>query len=349
MRRHCRNGRMGLRDRSRRPRRSPTRMAKRWQVRIQRLRQRYPRWGAKKIHDHFAHQFRRRNLPAVRTITLWLPKLCPSPKRHRHTRRGPQLALPPLTRPVRPNDVWTVDFKGFFRSRDGARCDPLTVRDLYSRFLLTIRVLPHQRYKPVRRVFVRLFRQFGLPKVIRVDNGTPFGSTGARGLSTLSVWWTILGIRVEFIRPGHPEDNAGHEQMHREFKHDTTRPPAATPPAQQRRSRRWAHHYNFQRPHEALQGRYPAELYRPSRRPYRTPRPFVYPPARPVRYVRHNGQIKWQGRYRFIGEAFIGQPIALHRYATGIYAVYFRHLLLGTLHDRDQHGLRPAKPSRAKS
>jgi len=104
----------------------------------------------------------------------------------------------------RTNDVWTVDFKGFFRTADGTRCDPLTVRDLFSRFLLAVRILPHQRQAAVRRVFIGLFRRYGLPKVIRMDNGSPFGSTGAWGLSALSVWWLTLGIRVEFIRPGHP-------------------------------------------------------------------------------------------------------------------------------------------------
>ena len=229
MQRFHRDGRAGLRNRSRRPRRSPTRLAKLRQVAIQRLRLRFPQWGAKKIHAQLRRDFPRARWPTMRTIGRWLRKLCPRPKRHRHTRRGPRLELPPLTQPTGPNDVWTVDFKGFFRTRDGTRCDPLTVRDLYSRFLLTVHILPHQRYKPVRRVFIRLFCQCGLPKVIRVDNGTPFGSTGAWGLSRLSVWWTTLGIRVEFIRPGHPEDNAGHEQMHREYKQDNTRPPAAHP------------------------------------------------------------------------------------------------------------------------
>ena len=349
MQRFHRDGRSGLRSRSPRPRRSPTRLAKRWQVAIRRLRRRFPQWGPKKIRAQLRRAFPRARLPVVRTITRWLPKLCPGTKRWRHSRRGPRLDLPPLSQATAANQVWTVDFKGFFRTGDGTRCDPLTVRDLYSRFLLAVHILPHQRYKPVRRVFLRLFGRFGLPKVIRVDNGTPFGSTGARGLSTLSLWWITLGIQVEFIRPGHPEDNAGHEQMHREFKRDNTRPAAAGPRAQQRRAQRWSHYYNFQRPHEALQGQYPAELYRPSRRPYRGPRPFAYPRGGKVRYVRHNGQIKWQGRYRFIGEAFVGQAIGLQLQAPGVFEVHFRHLLLGTLHDRDAHGLRPVKPRRQKT
>lgn len=343
------DGRAGLHNRSRRPRRSPKRMSLRWRQSVRRLRRRYSHWGAKKIYAHLRRKYPRSRLPAVRTITRWLPWLCPMRRRHRHSRRGPRLTVPPLTQPVASNDVWTVDFKGFFRTTDGTRCDPLTVRDLFSRFLLAVCVLPHQRFAAVRRVFMRLFRHFGLPRVIRVDNGSPFGSTGAWGLSALSVWWRTLGIEVEFIRPGHPEDNGAHEQMHRELKRDTARPPAACLLAQRRRSQRWERYYNTERPHEALGGRYPADLYRHSRRPYRGPRPIHYRRNWAVRRVRHNGQIKWQGRLRSIGEAFVGQPVALRRQAQGIYEVHFQRLLLGTLHDRDAGGIRPSKPRRPKT
>ena len=349
LRRFHQDGRAGLRLRSRRPRGSPRRTPLRWRQAVRRLRRRFPRWGAKKIHARLHRKFPRARLPAVRTITKWLPRLCRMPRRHRHSRRGPRLPLPPLTVPSAPNEVWTVDFKGCFRTADGSRCDPLTVRDLFSRFLLAIQILPGQQFTLVRRVFLALFRRFGLPKVIRVDNGSPFGSTGAQGLSRLSVWWRTLGIHVEFIRPGHPEENGAHEQMHRELKRDTARPPAAHPPAQQWRSRRWLRHYNTARPHEALHGRYPADLYHPSRRRYRRAQPFRYPRARVVRHVRHNGQIKWQGRLRSIGEAFVGQPVALQEQHGGVWNVHFQDLLLGTLHDRDAGGLRPVKRFRPSS
>ena len=348
-RRFHQDGRSGLHNHSRRPRRSPQRTSARWRQAVRRLRQRFPHWGAKKIHARLHRQFPRAHLPAVRTITKWLPRLCPMRRRQRHSRRGPRLTLPPLTLPAAPNDVWTVDFKGFFRTANGTRCDPLTVRDLFSRLLLAVRLLPHQRQAAVRRVFIGLFRRYGLPKVIRMDNGSPFGSTGAWGLSALSVWWFTLGIRVEFIRPGHPEENGAHEQMHRELKRDTARPPAAHPLGQQRRSDRWRTYYNTARPHEALGGRYPSDRYRHSRRRYRGPQPIHYPRGWVVRHVRHNGQIKWQGRMRSIGEAFVGQPIALRRQSAGIYEIYFQQLLLGTLHDRDAGGIRPSKPRRLKT
>lgn len=342
LQRFQREGRTGLRNQSRRPRSSPQRLARRWRDILQHLRRRRGHWGAKKIRHHLRHQFPRRRLPAVRTIAKWLPRLCPMPKRHRHTRHGPRLRLPPLTQPLAPNQVWTVDFKGDFRTADGARCFPLTVRDLFSRFVLAVRVLPHQRQATVRRCFITLFRRYGLPQIIRVDNGSPFGSTGAQGLSALSVWWRTLGITVEFIRPGHPEENGAHEQMHRELKRGTARPPAPQRSAQQRRSDRWRQDYNTLRPHEALGGRRPAQMYRRSRRSYRGPQPVRYRRGMVARQVRHNGQIKWQGRFRFIGEAFARLPVALHRQTPGVYEVYFQKLLLGTLQDRDG-GLRPVK------
>jgi hypothetical protein len=320
-----RAGRSGLPNRSRRPRCSPRRTPVRWRQAVRRLRQRFPHWGAKKIYPRLRRQFPHARLPAVRPITKWLPRLCPMRRPHRHSRRGPHLTLPPLPLPAAPNDVWTVDFKGFFRTADGTHCDPLTVRDLFSRLLLAVRILPHQRQAAVRRVFIGLFRRFGLPKVIRMDNGSPFGSTGAWGLSALSVWWLTLGIRVEFIRPGHPEENGAHEQMHRELKRDTARP------------------------HEALGGRYPSDRYRRSRRRYRGPQPIRYPRGWVVRHVRHNGQIKWQGRRRSLGETFVGQAVAWRRQTAGSYEVYFQRLLLGTLHDRDAGGIRPSKPRRSKT
>ena len=135
----------------------------------------------------------------------------------------------------RSNQVWTVDFKGWFRTRDGQRVEPLTVRDLFSRYLLTVRLFPEQSWTRTRRVFLRLFREQGYPTVIRTDNGKPFGSAGPAGLTRLSAWWTALGIRVEFIAPGHPEQNGAHEQMHRVLKAETTQPPSGHLRAQQRR------------------------------------------------------------------------------------------------------------------
>jgi transposase InsO family protein len=246
-----------------------------------------------------------------------------------------------LTSAGQSNRVWTVDFKGWFRTQDGQRVEPLTVRDLFSRYLLAVRLLKNQSWKPVERIFRRLFRQNGYPEVIRVDNGGPFGSTGPAGLSRLSAGWTALGIRVEFIAPGHPEQNAAHEQMHRVFKAETTRPPSRHPGAQQRRTDRWVETYNQIRPHEGLGQRTPGEVYWPRPCP---PRAAVlhYPQGWAVRRVRSNGQIKWRGRKRFVGEAFVGYHVGLKPRGEGKEAVYFSDSLIGELWESDASGMRPA-------
>jgi hypothetical protein len=224
--------------------------------------------------------------------------------------------------------------------------DPLTVRDLYSRYLLSIRLLPDQRWEPVRRIFLRLFRRYGYPRVIRVDNGSPFGSSGPAGLSRLSAWWTALGIGVEFIAPGHPEQNGGHEQMHRVMKSETTRPPSSNRRAQQRRTDRWVGVYNQIRPHEALKQEAPATVYRPQAKRRRR-QILKYPRSWAVRRVRSNGEIKWQGRKRFVGEAFVGYPVGF-KPGTEKWAVYFGRLLIGELWEYDEGGMRAAKYTRGR-
>jgi hypothetical protein len=250
-----------------------------------------------------------------------------------------------LTRALRSNQVWTVDFKGWFRTLDGQRVEPLTVRDLFSRYLLAVRLLSNQSWGPVRRVFIRLFRQRGYPEIIRVDNGQPFGSTGALGLSRLSAWWTALGIRVEFIAPGHPEQNGAHEQMHRVLKAETTKPASQNSRSQQRRTNRWINTYNQVRPHEALQQRPPAQVYRPKPSRQRVVG-LSYPKEWLVRRVRSNGEIKWQGRKRFVGEAFVGYRVGLKRQDTVRWKVRFAKLVIGELWDSDAGGMRPSRYSR---
>ena len=336
-------GGRGMHDRSRRPDGSPRRTPDRWLKAIRRLRRRHRRWGAKKIRQCLRRQFPWQRLPAVRTITLWLGRWKLVRRRRLRSPQGPPLLRPPLTQPKRSNQVWTVDYKGWFRTHDGQRIEPLTVRDLFSRYLLAIGLLPDQQWWRARAVFMRLFGRFGLPRVIRVDNGGPFGSTGPAGLTRLSAWWTALGIRVEFIAPGHPEQNGAHEQMHRELKADLTAPASSTRRAQQRRTNRWVSGYNGVRPHEALGQRTPAECYRKGR-PYRSAHhlPLSYPKGWNVRSVRSNGQIRWQGRLRFIGEAFVGMKVGLKPAGLGKHIVYLARVPLGELRASDACGLRPS-------
>lgn len=344
--RFLQNGRRGLRDQSRRPQRMPRRLNRRWIQRIRCARRKHPDWGPRKLRAHFVRLGW--DAPAARTIARWLKRLRLTTAPRRRPRRACVRQLPGLTKARRPNQVWTVDFKGWFRTGNGQRCEALTVRDLFSRYGLLVRLLPTQRWKPVQKAFVGLFGERGLPEVIRVDNGGPFASTGPAGLSRLSAWWVRLGIRVEFTRPGHPQDNGSHEQFHRVMKRRTINPPVQTPRGQQHRITLWLREYNRHRPHEGLGQRRPVEFYRKSRRrfPKQMP-PLEYRAKDQVRRVRSNGEIRWRGRKRFIGEAFVGQEVALRRHRRGVWKAYFADILIGHLHEQDNGAMRPALYSHA--
>ena len=335
-------GLRGLRERSHRPQHSPQQLSTRWLAQVRQLHRRHRGWGSRKLAAALKREHPRRKVPSARTIDYWLRGLGWKRRRPRRSRRGPELPRRVLSLARRSNQVWTVDFKGWFRTEDGRRVEPLTVRDLFSRYLLEVRVLADQKWEPVRRVFLRLFHRYGYPTTIRVDNGSPFGSAGPAGLSKLSAWWTALGIGVEFIAPAHPEQNAGHEQMHGVLKAEITRPASKNRQAQQRRSDRWRKTYNEIRPHEALGQRTPTMVYRPEPGDQRQPG-LAYPSHWAVRQVRSNGQIKWQGRKRFVGEAFAGYPVGLKSKKRGVWAVYFAGLLIGELWASDAGGMRPAR------
>jgi putative transposase len=342
------SGGPGLRDRSRRPKHSPRRTHRRWLAAIQSWRRKHSSWGGKKIYARLRRQHPRACLPKPRTITDWLRRFGGGRPRRRKTRPGPKRTRPALTIPRAANDVWTVDFKGWFRTRDGQRVNPLTVRDLFSRYLLGIRLLPLE-HEPVRRYFQTLFQRYGQPKVIRVDHGAPFAGVGPLELSRLSAWWLRLGIQVEFTRRACPQDNGAHEQMHRIYKADLATPSAATPPAQQRRSTSWTRYYNEHRPHEALGQRVPAQLYHKSRRPYRGPlQPLRYPQRWRIRRVSSRGFIHWRGRARGLGRAFSGENIGLKPVGKGVQEVYFAQHLIGILVDTDPGGMRPARWAKAR-
>ena len=342
--RFCQDGARGLRDRPRAPQHSPRRTKERWLKAIRQVRRRRPYWGAKKIQAMLRRRWRN-GVPAVRTIGKWLRRMKLTQPMRRRSPKGPLVLRSALRVPQRANQVWTADFKGWFRTANKVRVEPLTVRDLYSRFVLEIRLLSDQRWELVQRAFRRVFRRYGLPHTIRVDNGGPFASTGPGGLSRLSAWWTALGVRVEFTRPGHPEDNGAHEQFHRVLKTETTKPPSTTMRAQQRRIARWIKVYNCFRAHEALGQRTPAEFYRQGRRCYQPVGEMSYPKRWAIRRVRSNGQIKWQGRLRSIGEALVGQRVGL-KVIGGGWEVYFGPVLLGELRPSDPFGLRPTASAR---
>lgn len=338
------SGAKALAERSREPRRRAREHPRWWREALRKARKAAPKWGAKKLRWVLERSHGKgRAIPGVSTLARWLREMHLVGGQHRRARRGPVLKCAPLTIPQHCNEVWTIDFKGWFRTGDGRRCDPLTVRDLHSRFVLAVVLLSNQSDQSVRTALRRVFLRYGLPKVIRVDNGAPFGGRGALGLSRLSVWWVRLGIGVEFIRRAHPQDNAAHEQMHRVFKAETADPPAASRCGQQRRTRQWIISYNQQRPHEALGQKLPAGFYRRSRRPMRVAvKALRYRLRWEVRQVRRGGFIKWRGRLRFVGRAFVGQRVGLKAIEPGVSEVYLGQQLLGLLYARDATGLRAA-------
>lgn len=340
----------GLHNRSRRPHRSPRRVGPKWIKAMRRCRRLRPHWGAKKIRHQLLRWHPRARVPCARTLQRWLRRLGLVEPPPRRARRGPLVPYPGLTMPMRPNQVWTVDFKGWFCTGDGIRQEPLTVRDLFSRYGLGLYLLPNQDDRPVRRRMQQLFRERGLPDIIRVDNGSPFAGKGALGLSRLSVWWLRLGIGVEFTRRARPGDNAAHEQFHGCYQREVVAQGASDRRSMQRRSNRWLFQYNHQRPHEALRDRTPAQKYRASHRRYPSKLPALrYSPGWTVRRVRNRGHIKWQGRLRFIGRPFVGQQIGLRALEIRLHAVYLGNLLIGHLHDQDPAGMRPARWSRIKT
>jgi hypothetical protein len=254
----------------------------------------------------------------------------------------------PVTQPfstvAAPNDVWCADFKGWFRTADGARCDPLTISDAHSRFLLDCRIVAPTR-EGVEPRFIRAFREFGLPRALRTDNGPPFASTGAGGLSRLSVTWVKLGIRLERIDPGAPQQNGRHERLHRTLKEQTSHPPAATPKAQQRRFDDFRRHYNCERPHEALDQTTPASHYTASPRGYpeRIEEPW-YDADHAVRRVRGSGEIKWGGELIFVSEALIGEPVGIAETEDGDWIVRFAAIDLGVINRQTRKLRRFATP-----
>ena len=288
------------------------------------LRERYPTWGPKKLRRKLGERFPEGEPPAASTIGDWLRK-----EGLTRPARCPPFSAP-FQSAAQPNDVWCADFKGWFVTGDGKRCDPLTISDATSRFLVRLEAVKRTDGSHVRPEFEAAFCEFGLPLAIRTDNGPPFASVGAGGLSQLAVWWIKLGIRPERIEPGKPQQNGRHERMHRTLQAETAAPPAASLADQQRRFDAFRALYNDERPHEALDFATPVSLYRASERAYpRSLREPEYAADAAVRRVRSNGEIKWAGEFVFLGEALIGEPVAVEESETGEWRVRYADVELG--------------------
>jgi transposase InsO family protein len=305
-------------------------------------------WGARKLRVVLRERFGDVGLPSVPAMSRWLRKWGLAKGRKRR-KPGPTILRDGLTEPKRCHDVWTVDFKGWYRTGDGSRVDPLTVRDLYSRYGIRIGLLADQAVNTARKEFARIFRKHGLPKRIRCDNGVPFGGGGPTGLTRLSAWWIKLGIGVEFIAPGKPGENGSHEQFHKIYKDEVASDPSWDPASQQRRSTVWLADYNRNRPHESLDQQRPAGRYQKSRRSMpRKVASWSYRRGWKRCWVKGSGEIWWKGIRRFVGQAFARDYVGLKPLRQGIWEVHFGPILIGELHENEQGSIRLAQYRHAR-
>jgi transposase InsO family protein len=327
LRRFKKQGPDGLEDRSRRPHDVPLATAEELVAAIVEERRKRPRWGPTKIRAILVARFGDET-PSERTIARVLQRFGEirkrTPKRVRHAPPGA-----PSVEVHAPNDLWTVDFKGYWRSRDGRRCEPLTVRDSFSRFLLCLQLVEHPSLDHVQPIFLELFKRHGVPKAIQCDNGAPFISTHARGgLTRLSAWWIALGIRLVRSRIGCPQDNGAHERMHRDIAGELEAYPAQTP-QKQYRCDQWRHEFNHIRPHQALGGKVPADVY------VKSPRaPVIRMPTYrscAVRLVSGTGSVRLNSDRAFLSCSLAGYAVGLRSLGGFRFRVLFYEHDLGVV------------------
>ena len=319
----------GLEEQSRRPRSTPLATGEDLVVAIVESREAHPTWGPRKLRHVLSRRFGEQT-PTERTIARVLSRF---DKVRRHKRRPPLniVTHAPVVNANAPNDVWTVDYKGWWRARNQERCEPLTVRDACSRFILAIEVLSGTNGTDARKVFERLFKRYGLPKAIQCDNGSPFVSVRARaGLSQLSAWWISLGIKLIRSRPGCPQDNGAHERMHADIAKEVQIIPCSNRLSQQQACSKWRQEFNHVRPHDALGGKTPAEMYKPSQRRM-CKRIALYPSDWLVRKVDMNGKVRIAGDMHFVSTALYGYHVGLQSVDALHWRVWFFDVDLGII------------------
>ena len=335
-------GRAGLAERSRAPHHSPQAIAKGTAETLVAEREKHPTWGARKILQRLERQEPKTAWPAASSIGELLKREGLIPQRRRRRRTPPHTE--PLAHAQASNQVWCADFKGWFYCGDGVRCDPFTVTDAWSRYLLCCRATEKTDGLHVRAVMEAVFREYGLPESIRTDNGSPFASRAPGGLSRLSMWWLQLGIRHERIEPGRPDQNGRHERMHRTLKQEAASPPAANRSRQQQAFMDFEREYNHERPHEALEGKTPGEFYTASARSYPARLPELeYPRGAHLRRISQQGSLKWHSERTFLSEVLARQTVGLLETEEELFEVYYGPLLLGWFDGRS-HVFEPERP-----
>jgi putative transposase len=325
--RYQRCGLEGLRDRSRRPYRQANRLPFQIESLIVRFKREHPSWGAPKIREKLRRLQLGISLPAVSTVHAVLDRhdLVTRGRKARYRAQGTA-----LSQPTRPNELWCADYKGEFMLADKRYCYPLTITDFASRYLLCCEALETTKQVYAFTVFERVFKEFGLPVAIRTDNGVPFASRSAFfGLSKLSVWWLRLGIGIERIKPGKPQQNGRHERMHLTLKKEATRPAGRNFLQQQEKFDDFMTEYNFERPHQAIDMKYPSELYSPSSRLYRGLSEPEYPFHDRTITVTHCGRICIGKRKISLSPVFAGQQVGIREIEEKIWLVSFMQYDLG--------------------
>jgi transposase InsO family protein len=337
--RYRQEGLDALTDRSRRPVRYANQLPEQIERLIVEAKRGKPHWGARKIRELLVRKLAGDvRIPAKSTVHAVLDRHG-LVKRARQRRAANRAAGTPLSQAAAPNDLWCADFKGEFKTGDGRYCYPLTVTDQASRMILACEALESTREMPVIETFVRLFRQRGLPAAIRSDNGLPFASpNGLYNLSKLSVFWLRLGIAIERIQPGHPQQNGRHERMHRTLKQETARPPGMNALQQQGRFDDFVSEFNDERPHEALDMKTPAEAYAPSSRPYEGLPEVEYPFHDRDILVTACGRICMARKKINVSTVLAGQRLGITEVDDGIWLVSFMNYDLGYI-DLEQRTL----------
>jgi transposase InsO family protein len=331
LRRYRLQGVGGLVELDRAPLRHPNRAPEELERAVLELRQAHMRWGPRKLKRVLERDQPERSWPAASSIGAMLKRAGLVVARRKRRKTEPYSE--PLGHAVESNRVWCADFKGWFRTRDGTRIDPLTISDAWSRYLLRAQAVGKMDTERVRAIFEAAFRECGLPEAIRTDNGTPFASSAVGGLSRLSAWWIKLGITPERIQAGHPEQNGRHERMHRTLKQELRL--AEDRWLQQRELDLFRQDYNRVRPHEALGMETPESVYQPSPRPYPEREPKIeYPDSMLVRTVHSHGHFRWKKHDVFLTEVLWGEPVGPLPVDDGIYTVYFAHVPLARFDSR---------------
>jgi transposase InsO family protein len=343
LRRYEDQGVEGLKDQSRAPHAHPDEVSEQMQQSIVKLRSRHPRWGPRKLKVLLEREgsIDVQAVPAASTIGAILKREGLSIPRKR-LRHAPASA--PLGECHACNRIWCADFKGWFKTSDGARCDPLTISDGFSRYLLRCQAVSQSGGEPVRRVFEACFREHGLPEAMRTDNGSPFASVGVAGLSRLSVWWVRLGIGLERIEPGKPQQNGRHERMHLTLKQETAMPPQRNLRQQQERFNAFREEFNELRPHEALEMNTPASFYEPSKKAYpERLEELEYPCGYQLRKVGDRGQFRFHRHKVMIGKALRDQTIGLEAMDDRYWRAWFGPVELGIFDEKQSQMLRPGQ------